>query len=470
MEKRGVVGILLGATALLAAGAGEARTAADPIKAAFVVMGEAGAPEARVITTARACPVIRLGARRLAMTVRAGPQTVPLRPSISDPEDTKPSAFPVTVCEATLPRRARTARVGAHRLPLPPAHPRRIVVFGDTGCRVKKTDNAYQACNDPRAYPFARVAAVAAAWKPDLVVHVGDYLYRENACDDAHPGCKGTVWGYGWDAWNADFFAPAKPLLAAAPWVAARGNHESCNRAGQGWWRFIDPRPLVRGRDCNDPADDDTGDYSDPYAVPIGDGAQFIVMDSSKTTAKPIKPDSHAAAAYRDAFAKYEALAAQQPYSIMVEHHPILAPSASDKKGVMTLNPGNEGLQSVWAPLKDNMTPPNVKMLLAGHIHLWEALSFSSDHPTQFVAGFGGTQEEMVPVPPALPADYHPAPGADVAHYSSFIVGFGFMTLTRTGADTWDVEVHDVDGQVINRCQVTGSKSACDIQRVPDRP
>jgi Calcineurin-like phosphoesterase len=470
MVKRGVVGTIAAALALLTAGASQAKTAADPIKAAFVVMGENGALQARVITAAKTCPAIRLGARRLAMTVRAAPETVPVRPSISDAVDTKPSAFPVTVCEATLPADAKTAMAGSHRLPLPPAEPKRIVVFGDTGCRVKKTDNAYQACNDPNAYPFARVAAMAAAWKPDLVVHVGDYLYRENACDDAHPGCKGTVWGYGWDAWNADFFTPGKPLLAAAPWVAARGNHESCNRAGQGWWRFIDPRALVKGRDCNDAKDDDTGDYSDPYAVPIGNGAQFIVMDSSKTTNGAIKPDSHAAAAYRDAFARYEALAAQAPYGIMVEHHPILGPSASEKKGVMTLNPGNGGLQSVWGPLKANMTPPNVKMLLAGHVHLWEALSFSSDHPAQFVAGFGGTQEEMVPLPPALPADYHPAPGADVSDYSSFIVGFGFMTLYRNGPDKWDVEVHDVDGKVINLCKVTGSKSVCDVQRVPDRP
>ena len=67
--------------------------------------------------------------------------------------------------------------------------------------------------------------------------------------------------------------------------------------------------------------------------------------------------------------------------------------------GEVQIHPGNGGLQSVWTPIQPNMTPPNVKMLLAGHIHLWEALSFSSDHPAQFVAGFGGTQEETVPLP-----------------------------------------------------------------------
>ena len=457
----------LAGLALAAAGGAEAKTAADPIKAAFVVMGEDGAPQARVITTAKACPAIRAGGKALAMTVRAGPGTVPVRPSISDPADTKPSAFPVTACEASLPAGIKTASVGGHRLPLPVADLQRIVVIGDTGCRIKKIDNAYQACNDPQAYPFARVAAAAAAWKPDLVVHVGDYLYRENACDDAHPGCKGSVWGYGWDGWNADFFKPGAKLLAAAPWVAARGNHESCNRGGQGWWRFVDPRPLVTGRDCNAAKDDDTGDFSDPYAVPIGGGAQFIVMDSSKTGNKPIAPGSHMAAEYRDAYAKYDALAAKAPYSIMVQHHPVLGPSAGISDGKMQLYPGNIGLQSVWGPIKSNFTPANVKMLLAGHIHLWEELSFSSDHPVQFVAGFSGTQEEEVPVPPVLPAGYEVAPGAVVADYSSFTVGFGFMTMYRNGPDKWDIEVHDVTGKVINLCKVNGSKSVCDIRRVP---
>ena len=69
---------------------------------------------------------------------------------------------------------------------------------------------------------------------PDLVVHVGDYHYRENACPAGDAGCSTSPWGYGWDAWDADFFTPAKRLLAVAPWIVVRGNHESCDRAGQG--------------------------------------------------------------------------------------------------------------------------------------------------------------------------------------------------------------------------------------------
>lgn len=449
--------------------AGPVRAAEDPIAAAYVVLGEKGAAEARVITAASHCPVIQTGRNPLPMQVRAPPGTEALRPTRSDPTDSKPSAFPLLICEATLPPHAAHASVGGHALPLPLAAPKRIVVIGDTGCRLKKSDDAYQACNAPNQYPFAKVAAAAARWKPDLVVHVGDYLYRENACDvKKHAGCAASPWGYGWDAWNADFFTPGSALLAAAPWVAVRGNHESCNRAGQGWWRFIDPRPLLPGRDCNDPANDNTGDYSDPYAVPLGAGAQIVVMDSSNAPGDPIPPDDPKAAQYRKLYRDMAALAARRPYSIVVDHHPLLGFSAqvSAKTQQPYLTPGNLGLQSAFGALNPLLFPPHVQMLLSGHVHVWQQVSFSSRHPTQFIAGFSGTQEDVVPIPARLPDDAHVAPGAVVEAFSSWVDGFGFMTLRRTGKDAWAVEVHDQNGDVVNRCTVSGRHSRCDLARV----
>jgi hypothetical protein len=462
--RTGVIGWWAAALALALAGAGQA--AEDPIQAAFVVLADDGAPVARVVTTASACPQIQLDGHTVAMTVRAAPSTLPPRPTKSTPQESKPAAYPVLTCEAMLPSTGVRAMVGGHRLPLPVAMPKRIVVIGDTGCRIKSVDKAAQACNDIHQYPFARIAASAAAWKPDLVVHVGDYLYRENPCPADKAGCAGSVWGYGWDAWNADFFAPAAPLLAAAPWAAARGNHESCDRAGQGWWRLLEPHALKPGRDCIDPATDDVGDYNDPYAVPLGAGAQLILLDSSKTVTTIIDPASRMGQAYHDMYVKYAALAAKAPYSIMVEHHPILAPSATQKGNDVVLKPGNLGLQSVFGAVDPTFTPPNVKMLLSGHIHVWQQLSFSSDHPTQFVAGFSGTQEDIVPLPRVLPDDLVIARGAVVERFSSWVDGFGFMTMVRTGADTWDVEAHDINGKVVNVCKVVGRKSSCDTPQV----
>ena len=79
--------------------------------------------------------------------------------------------------------------------------------------------------------PFAALATAAAALKPDLVIHLGDYLYRETPCPASFAGCAGSPYGDNWAAWNADFFVPGAPLLAAAPWIVIRGNHEDCARA-----------------------------------------------------------------------------------------------------------------------------------------------------------------------------------------------------------------------------------------------
>ena len=149
--------VIAGALTLLAAGAAQA--AADSIQSAYVLMGDGGRAEARVITSDTVCPSVDVDGALLPMAVRAAPATVPLRPTRSKPSESKPSEYPVLVCEATLPQGARSAVAGGHRLPAPVAEPKRIVVIGDTGCRIKSADNAAQACNDPGEYPFARVAA-----------------------------------------------------------------------------------------------------------------------------------------------------------------------------------------------------------------------------------------------------------------------------------------------------------------------
>jgi hypothetical protein len=110
--------------------------------------------------------------------------------------------------------------------------------------------------------------------------------------------------------------------------------------------------------------------------------------------------------------------------------------------------------------------PPRVNAMLSGHVHLWEQLSFASPHPTQFVAGFSGTQEDVVPVPAQLPVDASPAPQAVVEHFSSWVQGFGFMTLERKGRSQWAVKVWDVNGKQVNSCSVNGRHSICELGQV----
>ena len=65
----------------------------------------------------------------------------------------------------------------------------------------------------------------------------------------------------------------AAPLLAVAPWIVTRGNHEECARAGQGWSRFLDVRPFAAAMSCDDPANDNSGTVSNPYASLLTGGS-----------------------------------------------------------------------------------------------------------------------------------------------------------------------------------------------------
>ena len=459
-----VAGLALSAGAAISAGTGGAVPSA--VVARYVVLGPDGARVARVVTKAETCPALEaVGAdgrrRSLPLSTRQAAGTVPARARTEAGPMGGETTFPVRVCEAVVPPDIIRIRSNKVPLPLPPARIDRIVVIGDTGCRLKQGEKTYQDCNVPSAYPFARIARHAAEWKPDLVVHVGDYLYRESPCPDDHPGCAGSPSGDGWDAWNADLFAPAAPLLAAAPWVVVRGNHEDCERAGVGWFRLLDPVPFTAGRDCLDPAADGEEDYSAPYAVPLGGGAQVIVLDLTAVGEKPLAPGSRRAAQVAEIYDAMDALSRRGTYSFVANHKPILGFGGTVSDGTHRLRPGNLGPQSVLAARSPTLFPETVQVLLSGHIHIWEQVSFSTPHPSQFVTGFSGTLEDVPSLPEHPAPTETPAPGAVVEQFSVWNGQFGYMTLERRATDRWAATVHDADGHVVRRCDIEGRHSRC---------
>jgi hypothetical protein len=133
----------------------------QPVLAAWTQLGLTDSLLVRAITTAAQCPRVSIDGVSQAMAVRA-------RPS---PE------FPVTSCEALAPRSTSAVTVDETAVPLPRRFVERVVVLGDTGCRISV--HGAQACNDPGAWPFAQIAAQAASLRPDLVIHTGDYVNRE---------------------------------------------------------------------------------------------------------------------------------------------------------------------------------------------------------------------------------------------------------------------------------------------------
>jgi len=428
------------------------------LTSSWVELGANNQAIARALTPYATCPAITVDGVPSAMTLRAAPGTMPLRTTSTDPTlgaamtsgNSKPSVFTTASCEFLVPATAKAASIGNVKLPLPKAVVNRIAIVGDTGCRIS-IGNPYQACGDPTQWPFPVIAAAAAAMQPDLVLHVGDYQYRDNPCPPGNSACTGTPWGYGTDTWMADFFTPAAPLLAAAPWVMVRGNHETCNRAGQGWYRYLDPNPYdaTGVKTCNDPANDNAGNYNDPWGVSFGD-TQFIAFDSANASKTAYSPAAFMP--YTSELASAAALATPSLFNIWAVHHPVLGYSAGNPPTI-----GNAGLQSVMnAAYPGNYYPPNIGMAMHGHVHDFQALSFSSNHPATFVAGNGGDNLDTALPPTFNPNGDLPAPNT-VVNAFAFSQEFGFLVMDRVSAvgdKNWKFTAYRTNGTVIAVCNM----------------
>lgn len=399
------------------------------ILAQWVELGPDGSSSARAITDDAACPSVIFDGVATPMATRSAPD--------QKIGNVKPAQFAVRGCEVAVPAGAISGLLDGKPLPLPRPNPQRIVMFGDTGCRLK-TGDPTQACNDPNAWPFPKVAAMAAAAHPDLMIHVGDYEYREDACPAGNAGCAGSPSGYGWGPWNADFFEPAAPLFAAAPWIMVRGNHEDCDRAGEGWFRFLDPLPLQPA--CRDL----TGDY----VARLGDFAA-VVVDSAKVK-DTAGADSDQVPLLRKQF---DDVVAKIPANAwLATHKPVNGMLA--KPGDPEVNiPSNRVLEAALGP----DMPASVQMYVAGHIHFFQAIDFGGARPPQLVVGTGGDNLEGMPKSSVTGADINGLKALNAVTYS----GFAYMVWDRAANNVWNGTLFNVDGRPLNRCRLADRSLGC---------
>jgi hypothetical protein len=376
----------------------------------WVEVGEGGRAIARVVVTAASdCPALRVDDSSVPMSLR---QPVPsgLRPA----------------CEAVIPSGAKSVSINGRQLALPTPNPSRVVVIGDTGCRVKGP--RVQDCNDPAKWPFEIVAGRAAAAKPDLVIHVGDYLYREGKCPEGSGKlCGGSPSGDVWETWSADFFKPAAKLLASAPWVFARGNHEDCTRSWRGWFYYLDPRPFNGA--CQF--------YSRPYVVKLGSFELAVIDTSFASDTKLTRKQVHQYAAQLKSLHVHNAW--------LVDHHPFWA---------LTIVYGDAAPSPLTAPLEaawEKAKPKGIQLILSGHTHLFEVLSFEHGRPPQIVAGDAGTDLAQ-----ALPASVNgmtirglTVSGSETRHE------FGYTLLNKT-AKGWNLELKNPADATLVTCDIEG--------------
>lgn len=375
----------------------------------WVEAGDSGSL-ARVVVNAQGdCPAITVDGAQHRMRVR-----------LPVPDGLRPA------CEWKMPASAKSASVNGKDLALPHADPSHIVVIGDTGCRIKGA--AVQDCNNPEKWPFHRVAEKAAESKPDLVIHVGDYLYRESPCPpDQQAKCGGTPIGDNWEAWKADFFEPAAPLLAAAPWAPVRGNHEDCQRAWRGWFYYLDPRAFHATCDP----------YSPPYLVKLG--AFELVMFDSATASASRDAGPEGEQRYSAELAHLHA-----NHAWFVEHHPIWGLGS----GATPADPPKETSSNVTKAW-ETKPPAGIDFILSGHTHLFELLTFDQGRPPQLVAGDGGTQLGMQ-IPARLAGIKLKGAtllSAQDAHE------FGYTALTKSGG-AWQLALTSVTGHVIETAKL----------------
>jgi hypothetical protein len=331
----------------------------------------------------------------------------------------------------------------------------------------------FQDCNDPdnadptKGWPFARMAELIAAADKDLIVHVGDYHYREYPCPTGNGKCSGAATGDTWESWKQDWFDPAKPMLNQVPWVLIRGNHENCARAGEGWFLFM-------GHGADDQATQACAVYTDGYTVPIGTDLEFAVMDSAQRN-KPVITAAGCEAWATDTTALLDSAPADGRVRWALTHQPIYTWWASGDTTSTAADPCSTG---AFTPAKfargyardraagaaGGVTFP---VVLSGDVHTWQwTKPKDSGLPVQITAGHGATELETLdywtPLT-AWPVGTH----TDRAPYAaggwwSMEVRFGYALMSRvgTGATEWRVDMIDVNATLQQVCLLGSSAPA----------
>ena len=420
-----------------------------------------------------ACPSVTLTGAQGESTVAMQPRASPL-PGKGN--------YPIVVCEAPLlapgGKPASLARVGDLELPLPDTTAAaRIAVIGDTGCR----DNKHQKpCKDEQVWPFEELAReIAKKREPTLVVHVGDYRYRQDdkPCDDA--GCAEPTWD-NWESWEKDFFEPAAKLLAAAPWVMVRGNHEDCTVTqashdgnGRGWFYLLDGSSAMLGTappQCG--SDPSKPTYTPPFAVDVavgsGDTLRLIVFDSADADDENASPcdaadPTNPVCVYQGYFATVRQLAAaHQGPSWLVSHRPIWAL----KKAKCGKSP--EVINATLQLAAGNHLP-GIELAVAGHYHLFESLSWAAgaSRPALVVTGMGGVAISNAPRPPeraSLAGEPVAGAPADVDWWAEH----GYLLMRRDAAQhAWKPRLYPALGDGHHDCAFSDSTFDCGFKAAP---
>ena len=420
-----------------------------------VGMTRSGLVARAVVPMGNPCPLLRTTHakgvnKRTAMIERVAPAT------------TNGAFASLRSCSAKMPYGAISATVGERSIPASmPKETDRIAVFGDTGCRLVGT--TVQDCNSPQSWPLAQISHSIAAERPQLTVFLGDFFYRETVCDPSKTAlCAGSPGpGAGLPfkdtalAWQADVFTPMASVLAAAPIVVVRGNHEACFRGGNGYYIYFDPRDGTEGT-CA-PQLNSSGALVNPaeilnesFAVDVDvrgpEDLRLVVVDSTYGF------DCKVSAILAQQVAAYQAaaqLAARAEQSWLLVHRPLIFGKADCKPSGEWIS---DDQQVASYGLLDDYS-----VVVASHIHLVGAMN-TPGVPPQIVLGNGGTlldrptQYQLLDTAPKFSPEF--SYGAPSSVWVDFRYGYALVRPRPNGNWLWQMKT---PGAALFRNCVLGS-------------
>ena len=104
----------------------------------------------------------------------------------------------------------------------------------------------------------------------------------------------------------------------------------------------------------------------------------------------------------------------------------------------------------------DNRLPAGIQLVVSGHLHTWEALTFADGRPPQLVAGNAGTSLD----PPITTPLAGLAVGATTVATGITRHEWGFTTFERNDTG-WLATLRDVQGAPLLACTLAGRDLAC---------
>jgi hypothetical protein len=526
---RSVLGVLIVAV-LSAVAVGARAQSGPPAFFAFVLLGEGSdgrpVPMARtVVEQATTCPLLqRASGARQAMTPRQRPSGGGFD-AVLVCEALYPTGEVASIIVGDRRLDLPVVSLGT---------PRRIVLLGDSGCRGQAERKPQSCVGDgyDRMWPFGTISVEGAHDQPDLIVHVGDYNYRgtprsmvlprsatgyaqdlrvnvfdtgdlDDEDDEPRIPIGPAYWSQNmqgspipdnWANWRDDFFIPSSRLLVAAPWILNRGNHELCSRAGPGWFYLLDSRsPLLgpgRRQDAcppQTPAGWQPGAWPSspvpfagqpfptepkpPMRLRLG-GLNIIAFDSSDAGDAAIYALDHYVAQYRSVAAM---LAEDTTPTWIVTHRPIWGVVKKDHgipAGDAPYGFINITQQIAFTTVFPNGSPAHLAVVIAGHMHRFQATGFDSRHPPQLVVGTGGMELSRVQPQPAPDDPKRPIRVPDFAGVTGYVVGlsdFGAMVMSVGERGAWTSVLMGTTGQTLATCDSRWSgqgsgRSVCKLE------